>query len=385
MTPGCDLRGATAIVGIGEGSILGAPTGSTPLDLIGQAAAEALADAGLTKNDVDGLFGASAYYPFVNLNVGEYLGIRPRFTDSTNSGGSSFVSHLFHASLAIHAGLCDVALITYGSTQKSDGGKLKSPSETLPYEAGARMRYPIGAYALAASRHMFEFGTTRRQLAEVAVAARAWAHLNPSAARREPLSLDDVLNSRMVSTPLTVRDCCLVTDGAGAVVVTSAERAADLRSRPVFFLGAGEAHWQRNISQQADLTTTAATESSARAYAMAGVRPADIDVVELYDAFSINTLLFLEDLGFCNKGEGGSFVEGGAIAPAGRLPVNTNGGGLSYGHPGMYGIFLVTEAVCQLRGTAGDRQVRAPHHALVHANGGVLSSQVTAILGVDRT
>jgi acetyl-CoA acetyltransferase len=238
-------------------------------------------------------------------------------------------------------------------------------------------------YALAASRHMHEYGTTREQLAEVAVAAREWAKLNPKAFKRDDLAVEDVLASRMISSPLSLLDCCLVTDGGGALVVTSAERGKDLRKAPVYLLGAGEAHWHRNISQMPDLTVTAAAESGLRAYEMAGVRPEDVDVAMLYDAFTINTILFLEDLGFCEKGEGGTFLEGGRIAPGGELAVNTNGGGLSYNHPGMYGLLLLIEAVRQLRGECGERQVEGAEVALAHGNGGVLSSQVTAVLGTQ--
>ena len=229
---------------------------------------------------------------------------------------------------------------------------------------------------------MYQYGTTREQLAEVAVAAREWAKLNPKAFIREDLSIKDVLGSRMVSFPLSVLDCCLVTDGGGAVVVMSPERAETLSKPPVYLLGAGEAHWHRNISQMPDLTVTAAAESGPRAYRMAGIGPGDLDVALLYDAFTINTVLFLEDLGFCRKGEGGAFVEGGRIAPGGGLEVNTSGGGLSYNHPGMYGLLLIVEAVRQLRGECGERQIDA-EVALVHGNGGVLSSQVTAILGSE--
>src|SRR5918995_5556948 len=289
-------------------------------------------------------------------------------------GGSSFVSHLFHAASAIDAGFCEVALIAYGSTQRSASGRLVSGSEALPYEAPYKPRYPVSAYAFAASRHMHEYGTTRQQLAEVAVAAREWAKLNPKAFMRDDLSVEDVLDSRMVSSPLSVLDCCLVTDGGGAMLVTSAGRARDLRKPPVYLLGAGEAHWHRNISQMPDLTVSAATESGPRAYRMAKIGPEDVDVAMLYDAFTINTVLFLEDLGFCKKGEGGAFVSGGRIAPNGSLAVNTNGGGLSYCHPGMYGLFLLIEAVRQLRGECGARQVKDCEVALAHGNGGVLFS-----------
>ena len=380
-----NLRGKAAIVGVAESDLGEVGPGFTPLDLIGQATLRALDDAGLERSDVDGLFSASAYHHMPTLSAGEYLGIRPRYSDATSMGGSSFVSHLFHAAAAIDAGLCEVALITYGSTQRSGGGRLVSGSEADPYEAPFNPRYPVSMYALAASRHMYEYGTTREQLAEVAVAAREWARLNPKAFERDDLTVRDVLDSRMVSSPLSVRDCCLVTDGGGAVIVTGAERARNLKERPVYVLGAGEAHWHRSISQMPDLTISAAAESGPRAYEMAGMGPEDVDVAMLYDAFTINTVLFLEDLGFCEKGEGGAFVSGGKISPGGELAVNTNGGGLSYNHPGMYGLLLIVEAVRQLRGECDDRQVQDASVALVHGNGGVLSSQVTAVLGSEST
>jgi acetyl-CoA acetyltransferase len=228
---------------------------------------------------------------------------------------------------------------------------------------------------------MHEFGTTRKQLAEVAVAARRWAQLNPEAFVREPLTIDDVLAARMVSDPLGARDCCLVTDGAGAVVLVRAAHAKDLRQPPVHLLGSATAVWHRQVSSMPQLTVTAARQSAAEAFAMAALGPGDMDMVQLYDAFTINTLLFLEDLGFCGKGEAGAFVEGGAIGPGGRLAVNTNGGGLSCVHPGMYGIFALIEAVRQLRGQAGARQLQEARTAIVHANGGTLSSQASAVLG----
>ena len=376
-------RGKAAIVGAAESDLGEVGPGFTPLDLIGQATKGALADAGLDKGDVDGLFSASAYYSMAAVSAGEYLGIRPRYSDATNMGGSSFVSHLLHAAAAIDAGLCEVALVVYASTQRSGGGFRGVSDPPNPYETPYGPRYPVSMYALAASRHMHEYGTTREQLAEVAVAAREWAKLNPKAFMRGDLTVEDVLASRMISSPLSLLDCCLVTDGGGALVVTSAERAKDLGKASVYLLGAAEAHWHRNISQMPNLTVTAAAESGPRAYEMAGIGPEDVDVAMLYDAFTINTILFLEDLGFCEKGEGGTFVEGGRIAPGGELPVNTSGGGLSYNHPGMYGLLMLIEAVRQLRGECGERQVEGAEVALAHGNGGVLSSQVTAILGTQ--
>ena len=216
------------------------------------------------------------------------------------------------------------------------------------------------------------------------MAARRWAQLHPDAFARDPLTVEDVLASRTVSSPLTVRDCCLVTDGGGALVLTSSERAADLRRPPVHLLGYGEAQTHRSISSMPDLTVTAAVESGRRAFAQAGVSPFEVDLLQLYDAFTINPVLFLEDLGFCDKGEGGQLVASGATSPGGRLPVNTNGGGLSYCHPGMYGVFALVEAVRQLRREAGARQVDGDV-GLVHGNGGVLSSQVTAVFGTAAT
>jgi len=232
---------------------------------------------------------------------------------------------------------------------------------------------------------MYQFGTTREQLAAVAVAAREWALLNPVAWEKKPLTIPEVLSARMISYPFTVRDICLVTDGGGAIVLTAPERAKGLKKPPVYVLGCGSAITHANISSMPDLTVTGALQSGREAYAMAGLGASDIDVVELYDAFTINTILFLEDLGFCPKGEGGRFVEGGHIAPGSGLPVNTNGGGLSYCHPGMYGLFLLIEAVRQLRGEAGARQVPDAETAIAHGNGGVLSSQSTVILGTEAT
>ncbi|MHA7601166.1 thiolase [Alicycliphilus sp. T452] len=384
------LRGKAAIVGVGHAGI-GEATGFSAMEILGQAALAAVDDAGLTLRDIDGLATCSSAASMWALPVAEYLGLRPQFIDSTMLGGSSFIAHLMPAMLALESGQCNAVLVCYGSTQKTGTFSRKAMSDAfrlidpLPYEHPYVPIQPLTSYALAASRHMHEFGTTREQLAEVAVAARRWAQLNPEAVMREPLSIDDVLSARMVSTPLTVRDCCLVTDGAGAFVLMRADRARVQVPRPVYVLGNATAVWNRQISSMENLTVTAASESGRRAFEMAGLAPSDVDVVGLYDAFTINTLLFLEDLGFCKKGEAGAFVENGGIAPGGRLPVNTNGGGLSCVHPGMYGIFLVIEAVRQLRGECGARQVKDARIALAHGNGGTLSSQSTAILGVEET
>jgi acetyl-CoA acetyltransferase len=378
------LRGAAAIVGASLGGVPMAP-GRSALEILGEAVHGALADAGLKLSDVDGLFTGSSYHFLAGLSVAEYLGIHPRFCEATMVGGSSYVGHLLTAAMALHTGQCEVALICYGSNQGSGFGKLKSMAETPLYEAPYEPRYPISSYALAAARHMHQYGTTREDLAHIAVAARQWAQRNPLAYARDPLSIGQVLASRLVSDPLSVLDCCLVTDGGGALVLVRSDRARDFPKPPVYVLGAAAATWHRQIGSMPDLTVTAAAESGPRAFAMAGLAPKDVDVLELYDAFTINTLLFLEDLGFCAKGEGGAFVRNGRIAPGGALPVNTNGGGLSCCHPGMYGMFLLIEAVQQLRAEAGARQVPNAQIALCHGNGGVLSSQVTALLGTAAT
>jgi acetyl-CoA acetyltransferase len=378
------LRGRAAIAGIGNTKRWNAPD-RTPFDQLQEAAILALEDCGLTLNDVDGLFCAISSSGLPVLNAAERLGVRVRHADGTMVGGASFLFHLQNAVAALDARLCDVALICYGSNQLSAGGRLVSMPDPQPYEAPYKPRYPISSYALATARHMHEFGTTRENLADVALAARAWANLNPDAFARGPLTRDQVLSSRMVSDPITRADCCLVTDGGAALVLTRAERARDLAKPPVYVLGTGTAVSHRQIAAMPDLATTAAVESGRRAYETAGLGPSDIDHVMVYDAFTITTLLFLEDLGFCPKGEGGAFVSSGAIAPGGSVPVNTNGGGLSCNHPGMYGLFTIIEAVEQLRGTCGERQVPGAETALAHANGGVLSSQATAILGTAAT
>ena len=384
MTRGSQLRGKTAFVGAATFGLGEAP-GYTSIEIAAEAARLAIADAGLKTSDIDGLFICLPNDFLAGLTIAEYLGIRPRMTNSSRTGGSAFLTHAEWAMLALDAGLIDHALICYGSNQRTGAGKLVAAQAPSPFELPYRPNNPVASYALAASRHMYEFGTTSEQLASVAVAARQWANLNPEAFRQGPLSIEDVLATRLVSDPLHAADCCLITDGGAAVVMTRADRAKDLRQTPVALLGAASATWHIEIAQLADLAVSAAQESGRRAFAQAALGPSDIDVVNLYDAFTINTIMFLEDLGFCGKGEGGPFVASGAIAPGGSLPVNTNGGGLSFCHPGMYGLFTLVESIRQLRGQAGERQVNGAKLALAHGNGGTLSSQATCILGVPDT
>jgi acetyl-CoA acetyltransferase len=384
------LRGAAAIVGVVDDV---SPTGE--LDRHGRAleaamVRDALADAGLSLADVDGIA-----YAGMATGLAEYLGIRPRYVDGTMVGGSSYELHVEHAAAAIAAGLCEVVVGVYAATPRSDrrrpgggggfGGRGMGPNPALEFELPYGLRLPMGAYALAASRHMATYGTTGEQLARIAVDTRRWAALNPRARYQDEVTIDDVLASPWVATPLHLLDCCLVTDGAGAFVMTSLERARDLPKPPVVVLGAATGGTHSMITEMPDLTVTGGAVSGPAAFAMAGIKHDDVDLLMGYDSFTITALLHLEDLGFCPKGEGGPFVEDGKLGPGGSLPMNTNGGGLSYTHPGMYGMFLLVEAVRQLRGEAGPRQVAGAQVAVAHGSGGVLSTMGTVVLGTEAT
>ncbi len=378
-------NGRIAIVGVAE-SDYGRVPNMTELQLHAQALQRVLEDSGLHKKEIDAVFCSSQTMGMPTVLLCEYLKLFPRYSDTTSIGGSSFEAHLNHAVAAIRADKCEVALISYASNQLSSRGRTMgtgSRPATIP-EATYESPYGntlIGAYAMAARRHMHQFGTTSEQLAEIAVVTRRHAGLNPLAMYRDPITVQDVLNSRMIADPLHLLDCCVVTDGGGAVLVTTEERARDLQQRPIFVLGSSEGHTHAHISQMPDLTVTAAAATGPRAFAEAGITPADIDMAMLYDSFTITVLLLLEDLGFCKKGEGGAFVQEGRIALGGQLPINTDGGGLSSNHPGMRGIFLIIEAARQLRGQCGARQVEGAKLAVAHGSGGLLSSQATTILG----
>jgi len=379
-----------AIVGVHEHPTRFAPDKSE-FQIMAESAAAALGEAGLTMADVDGLFAASMGMGMMGIvDLAEYLNLKPSYLDGTNIGGSSFVAHVSHAAAAINAGMCDVALVLYGSTAASnsmaigtggrDRGRSASEAFITPYGMTT-----VGSYAMYAQLHMQRFGTTQEQLAEIAVAARYHASLNPHAKMRQPITVDDVLSSRMISTPLHLLDCCIISDGGGAIVVTSSDRAKDLAQTPVEVLGCGEAVTHQEIGQS-NLLQIAAKQSGDKAFAMAGVERSDIDMAMIYDSFTITVLATLENLGFCAPGEGGDFVTGGRIALGGELPLNTDGGGLSSNHPGMRGIFLVIEAVKQLRGGQGDRQVADAQLALVHGTGGTIGdkhSGATLVLGVN--
>ena len=379
-----DIVGKVAIVGAAESDKIGVVPDKSLIQLHAEAAHNALSEAGLTMRDVDGIFTAGPS----PMETAEYLGIVPKFLDGTAVGGCSFLIHVTHAAMAIANGLCSVALITHGESGRSRVGvPARAPApQTMAgqFEAPWGLPSPVGAYAMACSRHMAQYGTTKEQLAEIAVSTRKWAALNPKAMYRDPLTVEDVFKSRMVAWPFNVLDCCLVTDAGGALVLTSLERAKDLKAHPVVVLGMGESIDHAMISQMHDFTSGPAVVSGKNAFAMAGLTPKEMDLAMVYDSFTYTVLMTIEDLGFCKKGEGGAFFANGRTAPGGEFPVNTNGGGLSYTHPGMYGMFVLIEAVRQLRHDYADqgiRQVKDAKLAVAHGTGGVLSSSSTLILG----
>lgn len=379
-----------AISGVGE-SRLGKIPGVSAIDLQREAAAMAVADAGCTLADVDGLLTTPirvANWAMPCGVVAQGLGVQPHYLATLDLAGASGAAMVHHAAMAIAAGQCETVLCVAGQNQLShasrasaveqiSGGGWSHPQFEAPYG-------PLvpTLYALVAQRHMHEYGTTPEQLAQVAVTFRKNASLNPNAHKTDPITVDDVLSSRMITSPLHLLDCAIVSDGAAAFIVTTEERARDAGKSPVKVLGQGYSFSHAYIGDHDNIATTAAVQSGRDAFRMAGVQPSDIDVAELYDCFTITVIVELEDLGFCPKGEGGRFVADGAIGLDGTLPVTTHGGLLSAGHPGLAGgMFHVIEAVRQVRGEAGDRQVKDVELALAHGNGGVISLHCTLILG----
>jgi acetyl-CoA acetyltransferase len=360
----------------------------SPFELHYQAASRALADAGIDKGDVDG-FASCGTGLLAPVEVAEYVGLRPTWVDGTGVGGAAWEFMVEHAAAAIAEGHAEVVVLAYGSTARADL-KRRDRRANLSFGSRGPVQFDapfghtlIAKYAMTARRHMHEFGTTIDQLAEIAVSTRHNASLNPDAYYQDPITIDDVRTSPMIADPLTALHCCLRSDGGGSVVLTSEERARDVRTTPVWVLGTGEAISHTTMSEWDDFTESPAVRSGALAFERAGVTPDDIDVCQIYDAFTPMVLLTLEALGFCKKGEGGPFVEGGSMRVEGALPTNTDGGGLSACHPGMRGIFLLVEAVRQLRREGGKRQVPRAELACVNGTGGWFSSASTAILGID--
>jgi len=358
----------------------------TAFQLHYQGTSRALADAGIDKSEVDGFMshGTGAFAP---IELAEYLGLRPNWLDSTGHGGSIWEFMTEHAVAAIAQGLAEVVVLSYGSTQRADLKKrLRMANLSFgsrgPIQFDAPFGHPVGArYAMAARRHMHEFGTTIEQLAEIAVSTRYNASLNPLAYYQEPITVEDVLSSPMMWDPLTKLHCCIRSDGGGSLVITSEERARDCAKQPVWILGTGETGSHSTMSEWEDFTESPCVRSGRLAFERAGVTPEDIDVCQFYDAFTPMVLLTFEGLGFCKKGEGGSFLQDGRMRVGGALPTNTDGGGLSACQPGMRGIFLLIEAVHQLRGECGPRQVPAASLACVNGTSGWFSAASTIILG----
>lgn len=385
------LRGRAAIVGLGETEV-GKVPGMSATQMCVKASRLALKDAGLTNKDVDGVITANSWsepHYYHAEWIAEYLGIRPRHCLTVATGGGTIISAMHHAVSSIAAGLCSTVLLAAADNWLSAFSRAKMV-ELMAANAGhPQFEVPFGTfvpalYALFAQAHMGKYGVRAEQYAAVAVTARKHAALHPGAQMREPLTVADVLDSKRVAEPLHLLDCALISDGGAAMVLTSAERANDLRTKPVYALGFGEAHQHEHISQAESLTETAATDSGAQAYEMAGVAADEIDQAMLYDAFTPNVVMFLEDLGFCERGDGGAFVEAGEIELGGRLPVNTSGGLLSYAHPGNPGaLLLAVEAARQVRGECGARQVPEARISLVHAEGGIMSSHASAILSSE--
>ena len=380
-----------AIVGVAESDVMGTVPNKSSLQHHAEAAYNALEDAGLAKSDINGLLTAG----FSTLATAEYLGVQPSFTDNTSVGGSSFVIHVAHAAAAIRAGYCDTVLITHGQAGRSTRARVPV-DPNLPvaqYEAPyGLVGQPIN-YSMACTRYMHEYGEerTRQAMAEIAVSTRKWANLNPKAAMHDtPMSFDEYHDSRWVSWPFHLFDCCLVTDSGAAIIVTTAEKAASCRKQPVWLLGAAESHDHNIISMMPSFTSLIARETGPKAMGRAGIKHNDLDLTMIYDSFTYTVMLTLEGLGFCKQGEAPDFVANQRTAPGGDFALNTNGGGLSYTHPGMYGSFLLVEAVRQLRGECGERQVK--HRAdptqnaklaVVNGTGGSLSSTGTVVLATD--
>ena len=356
-------------------------------------AEKALNQAGLKFSDIDGLAvagmwgmpGPGMMQPNVLV---EYLGIKaPKWLEGTNIGGSTFLLHIKHAYQAIKSGVCDTVLILYGSLQKSNMSRVLGDRPALyssQFEVVSGLPLPVGAYALAAQRHMKTYGSTRETLAEIAVATRSWATMNNNAAFQTPLSMDEAMSSKPIATPLHRSDCCLVTDGGGAIVITTREKSKDLRTKPIYIRGFGESNSHSSINYMPNMDhLEIATNSSKKAFNMANLNISDIDLTMIYDSFTITVLLTLEAIGFCKLGEGKDFLQNQTTAPGGDFALNTNGGGLSYCHPGMYGIFTIIESARQLWGLCGERQLKNPVNALCHGTGGVLSSSTTLILSKE--
>ena len=363
------------IAGAAETDQVGRLPNTSTLGLHIEAARNALADAGLTTRDIDGVATVSAPGP---VQVAHALGITPTWVDGTGVGGTSFLLHVRHAAAAIRAGYARTVLITHGESGRSrvgaGGWRMDLSSPPGQFEAPYGTLGPTTTFTIPLLRYMKEYGLTHEQLAYVAVAQRKWAARNPRAMFREQITVQDVFASRMVAYPFHLLECCLVTDGGGALIVTAADRAGEFPKPPVHVLGAGEASETPMISQLADFTESQAFRLAGQAaFAEAGITTADVGHLMIYDAFAHVPIYGLEALGFVKKGEAGEFIAEGNTEPGGGLPLNTNGGGLSYTHTGMYGMFAIQEGVRQIRGEAA-AQAGEPQVSVILGNGGMFAT-----------
>lgn len=377
--------GEIAIVGASETTKLGAIPDMSQIMLHADAALNALADAGLKPSDIDGV---ACVGPMMPQQVAHYLGITPKWVDGTGVGGCSFMLHVRHAAAAIHAGYCKTVLITHGESGKSRINPTMRPAE--PQSLNGQFEAPFGPmgpptlFPIPVLRYMKTYGVTHEQMAQVAVVQREWAGKNPRAAFRDPITVADVLNSKMIAYPFRLLQCCLVTDGGGALILTSADRAKDFPTKPCYILGSGESVETTMVSQMEDFTSSRAFRvAGPEAFRMAGIKTSDVDHLMIYDAFAHLPMYGLEDLGFVKRGEAKDFIWEGNTRPGGKLPLNTTGGGLSYTHTGMYGMFALQESVRQVRGTA-PAQVPDVKISVAHGVGGMFSASGTVVLGNQR-
>ena len=377
--------GEIAIVGAAESTRIGAVPDMAQIMLHADAALNAMADAGLKPADIDGV---ACVGPMMPQQIAHYLGITPKWVDGTGVGGCSFMLHVRHAAAAIHAGYCKTVLITHGESGKSRVNGTPRPAE--PQSLNGQFEAPFGPmgpptlFPIPVLRYMKTYGVTHEQMAQVAVVQREWAAKNPRAAFKDPITIDDVLNSKMIAYPFRLLQCCLVTDGGGALILTSSDRAKDFPTKPCYILGTGESVETTMVSQMEDFTSSRAFRvAGPEAFRMAGIKHADVDHLMIYDAFAHLPMYGLEDLGFVKRGEAKDFIWERNTAPGGKLPVNTNGGGLSYTHTGMYGMFALQESVRQVRGTA-PAQVPNVKISVAHGVGGMFSASGTVVLSNQR-
>jgi acetyl-CoA acetyltransferase len=377
--------GEIAIVGAAESTRIGTVPDMAQIMLHADAALNAMADAGLKPGDIDGI---ACVGPMMPQQIAHYLGITPKWVDGTGVGGCSFMLHVRHAAAAIHAGYCKTVLITHGESGKSRVNGTPRPPE--PQSLNGQFEAPFGPmgpptlFPIPVLRYMKTYGVTHEQMAQVAVVQREWAAKNPRAAFKDPITIDDVLNSKMIAYPFRLLQCCLVTDGGGALILTSSDRAKDFPTKPCYILGSGESVETTMVSQMEDFTSSRAFRvAGPEAFRMAGIKHADVDHLMIYDAFAHLPMYGLEDLGFVKRGEAKDFIWERNTAPGGKLPINTNGGGLSYTHTGMYGMFALQESVRQVRGTA-PAQVPNVKISVAHGVGGMFSASGTVVLSNQR-